>query len=395
MDLLRALSTVLVIFTIGCGSTVKKEGGEAASGESGSSKNWPKQMENMADGVKKLLPYLYDRDAFHNPKNKEEIRKDLQQFSSVAHHLNPETGKKFLGDDLLVEYSLTSLNDDLGRSVKAFENGQLEYSRSVAKASLAYCFQCHTAQQGKNSAAWDVDQLQNLNMAPIEKADLLVALRKFDKALTFMEGQLNSSDFAKNYAFDFEAMLRRYLALAIRVEKAPRRAFRELNKVLERKDLPKYIAEQADGWRNSLKKWNKEKKQPVKNADALFAQVEKRFKNAEAVQQFEKDHAGDVEYLRATALLHENLKLLKKPADQAHALYLLGRAYEVLNETGSWNLHENYYEACIDRAPKAEVAKSCYSRLEASLYMGYSGSSGTHLPNEERERLKRLKDKIQ
>ncbi|MGZ3722919.1 MAG: hypothetical protein ACXVA9_08325 [Bdellovibrionales bacterium] len=167
-----------------------------------------------------------------------------------------------------------------------------------------------------------------------------------------------------------------------------------MNKILDRRDAPRAVATQAEAWRDSLKKWKKEKVHVVKKPKDLFEQVENRFKNAEKLQQYEKDHSGDVEYLRATAMLHEDLKILKKPDDQANALYLLGRAYEVLDELGSWNLHETYYEACVEKAPKAEVAKRCYSRLEASLYMGYSGSSGTHLPAEERERLKRLKDKL-
>lgn len=351
-------------------------------------------MQNLAQDVKTLLPFLYDRDAFHDPKNRETIRKSLKQFSQAANHIKPEAGKKFIGDNLFLEHSLGSLSADLNRAVQSFDSGQYEYSRSVAKSSLNYCFQCHSVTQAGGAAPWDVDKLQSLNLAPLEKADLLVATRKYDKALTYMESQLNSPEFIKNYAFDFQSLLRRYMALIIRVENAPNRALTELNKILDRGDTPHYIAEQADGWRQSLKAWGKEKKPVVSSPKALFDQVEKRFKKAEGIQHFEKDHAGDVEYLRATAQLHEGMKILKTNADKAHALYLLGRAYEVLDELGSWNLHETYYEACIETDPKSPMAKRCYSRLEASLYMGYSGSSGTHLPNEERERLKRLKDKI-
>lgn len=384
----RLFIATAALLILSCKTAEKKEAVAPIDG------NWSGSMQNMAQDVKKLLPFLYDREAFHDPKNKETIAQALKQFAQVAKHIKPEMGKKILGDDLLIEYSLTSLTDDLNRAVHSFELGQLEYSRSVAKASLNYCFQCHSVTQVGSSAAWDLDKLQNLNLAPLEKADLLVATRKYDKALSYMESLLSSPDFSKNYAFDFESLLRRYLALIIRVENAPKRAYNELNKILEHKDTPHYIVEQADGWRQSLKAWQKEKKQPIKTPKALFEQVEKRFKKAESIQHYEKDHAGDVEYLRATALLHEGLKILKTPADKAHALYSLGRAYEVLDELGSWNLHETYYEACIEKDPKSEMAKRCYSRLEASLYMGYSGSSGTHLPTEERDRLKRLKDKL-
>ncbi|MBX3021203.1 MAG: hypothetical protein KF799_05945 [Bdellovibrionales bacterium] len=356
---------------------------------------WPKQMQNMAQDVKKLLPFLYDREAYRDPKNRDEIRSYLREFSQVAHHINPEKGKPFIGDDLLLEYSLSNLKDDLTRASKSFDAGQYEYSRLAAKASLSHCFQCHSVTQAGGKAGWDLEQVHNLGLQPLEKADLLVATRKYDKALAYMEGLLNSPEFLQNHAFDFESLLRRYLALIIRVENAPQRALKELDKILERGATPHYIAEQANGWRQSLTAWAKEKKQPIRNAKDLFAQVDSRFKKAAAIQHFEKDHAGDVEYLRATAALHEGMKLLKAPADQARALYMLGRAYEVLDELGSWNLHESYYEACALKDPKSSLAERCFGRLEASLYMGYSGSAGTNLPLEERARLKNLKDQMQ
>lgn len=359
-----------------------------------SSPTWPGQMQSMAQDVKNLLPFLYDKQSFSDPKNKELIRRSLKDFGQAAHQVKPQTGKPYLGDDLLIEYSLNNLKEDLNRALLTFDNGQYEYSRSVAKASMGHCFRCHSVGAPGASAAWDLEEIHNLNIAPIEKADLLVATRKFDKALSYMESTLNSPEFLKAYAFDFEAMLRRYLALIIRVENAPTRALTELDKILNRGDTPQYIAEQAKGWRQSLKAWASEKSRPPKNAADMLAQVEKRFKRAHAIQHFEKDHAGDVEYLRATSLLHQGMKLLKKPEDQARALFLLGNAYEVLDELGSWNLHETYYEACLFKLPKSQTAKNCYNRLEASLTMGYSGSAGTNLPPEEKERLRRLKEQI-
>jgi hypothetical protein len=389
---LKAKGLGVFLLCVSC-STSPKTDAPSGNADSGS---WSGNMQTLAQDVKDLLPYVYDREAFQDPKNHDIIDRHLKQFAQAARHIKPETGKQILGDDLLVEYSLASLSENLNRSVNSFEQGQLEYSRSVTKASLGYCFQCHSVTQPGKSALWNLDQLQNLKVAPLERADLLVATRKYDQALTYMESQLNSPDFIKSYAFDFEAMLRRYLALIIRVENAPHRAQRELNKILAQKDTPHYIVEQADGWRESLKTWGKEKKTAgLTNPKALFEAVDKHFKKAEGIQHYEKDHAGDVEYLRATAQLHEGLKYLKTPADQARALYDLGRAYEVLDELGSWNLHETYYEACIDKAPKTDVAKKCYSRLEARLYMGYSGSSGVHLPTEQRDRLKKLKEKIE
>ncbi len=357
--------------------------------------NWSGQMQNLAEDVKRLLPYLYNREAYRDPMNRAKIAASLKEFAATAEHVKPEMGQKILGDDLLVQSALSSLSEDLNRAVRSFNSGQFEYSRSVAKASLSYCFQCHSVTHPSTTARWDLDQLQTIKLPPVERADLLVAIRKYDKALEFMEEQLQSKDIFKTHAFDYESLLRRYLALVIRVENNPKRARLQLEKILKNGEVPHYIVEQVEGWMKSIDSWGAEPVVVIKSPKQLFELVDRRFKKASGIQHFEKDHAGDVEYLRITEDLHQGLKVLKTADDQARALFLLGRAYEVLDDLGAWNLHESYYEACIQKVPQAPLAKSCYNRLEASLYLGYSGSSGTHLPFEERERLKRLRNKVQ
>jgi hypothetical protein len=142
-----------------------------------------------------------------------------------------------------------------------------------------------------------------------------------------------------------------------------------------------------------LNEWVREEQRHKKAKDPIRL-ARQRIEKAMQIQQFPQDHAGDVEYLRATALLHQALKNHLNKSKEAETLYLLGRAYEVLDDLGSWNLHESYYEVCVRKAPRTAWAKSCFTRLEASIYQGYSGSSGTHLPAHERERLKELKQML-
>jgi len=355
---------------------------------------WSGPMQNMALDIKKLLPFLYDKEAYKDPRNHEQVLAYLRELAQAAHTVQPKAGKPFLGDDTLIEYSLNKLKEDLNRAAFSFHIGQKDFSRMTAKASLNHCFRCHSVTQAGGTVTWDID-VNSFKLAPLEKADLLVATRKTDAALEYMEQMLGSGEMQRNFAFDFESLLRRYLALMIRLESSPQRALAGLEKVLSQADTPHYIFEQGRGWQASLKSWAAEKKAPAYTTPRqLFKALEARFQKAESLQHYEKDHAGDVEYLRATAILHQGMKILKTPADQVRGLFLLGKAYEVLDELGSWNLHESYYEACLVKAPKTDMAKTCYNRLEASLYMGYSGTSGTHLPAEERVRLQKLKELI-
>jgi hypothetical protein len=378
-----ALALLMNLFS--CTNAAKKEQ---------SAETWTGEMQDLAMDVKALLPYLYDKEAFSAPDNRERVQHYLNHFANGVHQISPEMAKGLTAQDPLVQYSLDNLKGDLQRAANSYQQGHFDYSRSVTKASLNHCFSCHSVTDVGSSARWNLEDVTSLKLAPLEKADLLVATRKYDKALTYMEELINSEQFLKTRTFDFESLLRKYLALMIRIQADPKRALAEMDKVAANPNTPHYVLDQINGWRRSLKAWVQEKPVPRKRAGKTLELAKERFQKAKKLQQFEKDHAGDVEYLRATAILHDGLGGLKKPADQAQALFMLGNAYEVLDELGSWNLHETYYEYCVLKAPKSPPAKNCFQRLEDSVSMGYSGSAGVNIPPEERERLDKLRSML-
>src|SRR6202035_5513636 len=107
------------------------------------------------------------------------ISSDLKSFSEHAHKITPKMGDGILGDDPLVAFSLGSLEEDLKRASQAFELNQVEYARAVAKSSLNHCFRCHSVTQVGANNHWDLE-IDQLTLNPLEKADLLVATRKYD-----------------------------------------------------------------------------------------------------------------------------------------------------------------------------------------------------------------------
>lgn len=379
--LVSGLTGVLVLS--GCESKEKAKQKDVAG-------QWAGKMQGMAFDIKELVPYLYSRQAFNDPGNAPKIRMDLKKFASQAHAITPEMGKNYFGRDPMLAYSLESLQGDLSRASEAFDQGQTEYARGVAKAATTHCVSCHSITKEGQKAGWDLKEISGLQLSPLERVDLIIATRRYDEASKYLERLMGDKDFIQSAPFDFEAALRKYLSLMIRVEHNPTRSLKELNRVLEIKEIPFYVSEQARAWQVSLNEWEKSaKKKPKKD---LLAQARERIARGKQIQQFAKDHAGDIEYLRATDLLHDYLRDSKDSKGLADAYFLLGQAYEVLDELGHWNLHETYYESCISAVPKSDLAKTCYGRLEASIYAGFSGSSGVHIPSLERERLKKLKD---
>ncbi|NJM09967.1 MAG: hypothetical protein HC883_03500 [Bdellovibrionaceae bacterium] len=52
-----------------------------------------------------------------------------------------------------------------------------------------------------------------------------------------------------------------------------------------------------------------------------------------------------------------------------------------------------YYTACIEKVPHSGLAEQCFKAYEESITLGYSGSSGTHIPSAVRKHLNNLKEK--
>ncbi len=345
-------------------------------------------MQDIAGEVRDLIPFLYNSQAFQDPKNAPRIKLDLKKFAEKTHQITPEMSKAHFGQDPLQNFAIEGMKVDLSRALEAFEQGRTEYARNTAKAATVHCFSCHSVAKTGQMAAWDLSGFSNLELAPVEKVDLLVALRRFEEAEKYMEARLKDQNYLKDAPFDFETLLRKYFSLMIRIENNPNRPLKELDRILSENKMPVYVADQARGWRTSLREWSRSL--PPKKFD-LLEQSRARLKRGRELQQFPKDHTGDVEFLRATQMLHEYLRSQPGVEKRADAYLLLGQAYEVLDDLGYWNLHEVYYESCIKAVPKTDLAKQCYGRFEASVYFGFSGSSGTHIPAPDRERLRVLK----
>ncbi len=99
-----------------------------------------------------------------------------------------------------------------------------------------------------------------------------------------------------------------------------------------------------------------------------------------------------INYLRATAIGHEYFTRIKRDKVFPEMLYDMGMAYESLQDLGYWTLHEDYYTQCIKERPHSELADRCYNRLEQSIYLGYTGSAGTHIPPDINTQLRSLKE---
>jgi hypothetical protein len=293
-----------------------------------------------------------------------------------------------LGKDPLVRYSLANLRVNSDQAIRAFDEGHKEFARSALRESVGMCFNCHSTTQLGPQRSFDGSKLNQFRLTPTEKADFFVATRQFDKAINTLEGVLQSPVSFYDNPHEQVIALKKYLSLEVRVKQDPARAAKTVERFLAQQKLPYFLAMDAESWLKSLRSWTASKKVQ----EAPLAKAKALLKSAEKLQTTTGFQTGLVENLRATALLHEALRLTKDNKVRAEIYLLLGKSYDSLSDLGLWDLPEVYYEACVRITPKSDMAKRCYKSFERSVILGFSGSAGVFIPAEERARLSELRE---
>ncbi|NDD04385.1 MAG: hypothetical protein EB078_05730, partial [Proteobacteria bacterium] len=148
----------------------------------------------------------------------------------------------------------------------------------------------------------------------------------------------------------------------------------------------------ADQWKKDAQHWLEDGDAKKKmSPEELIQKAQKLIERASSLQTFPADENGDISYLRASNYLHAALDDNPGSKLRVEALYLLGVAYSALQDPTVWDLDRLYFESCIREAPQTDLAKKCYRRYSDKIYMGYTGSAGTFIPEDEVKRLEELR----
>jgi hypothetical protein len=227
------------------------------------------------------------------------------------------------------------------------------------------------------------------NLSAPEKARLQVALRQFDEALATWEDMFKTWP-KPSELFAMDA-LPEYLKVAIRVKGDAKRASTTLEQLAKRSDLPKFMSREVNAWKGSLKRLGPEVGKKGNELD----RAEKIIQNAKRTMEYPMDRTGLVDYIVASGLLNQymtdkNIKANKS----AEAYYLLGITESLIGRSTWLTQTDYYFEAAVRAAPKSKIALKAFDALEQQVLMEYSGSGGTHIPEDVRTNLEELRGMI-
>lgn len=337
---------------------------------------WVEGMQGMTRSLEDLLPYIYSRSRYADSKNKKYIQTKLMEMNYASSSLSRHVARGISGDDPLMRVSLENLKANIDRSLESFLVDNHEYSQQLLKASVSFCVSCHTrTETGRSFVVYENfgrpgSGLENVD--PMELAQAQIAMRQFQAARSELLGLLAES---KGNREVHEKALQVLLSLHVRSLNSLDQAVQDLKSVDRRslKSLP-------------LSLWEKDlaamQKKPVRYQPSQI------FQGMSQKPVSQETFVRDLAYSRD---LHNALNATETPRERAQILFSLGEIYKTHPSLSSWDLPEQYYEACILSHPHSDEARRCYFAFEQTLRKVYKLSPQLPLPDHEKNQLDRLR----
>jgi tetratricopeptide (TPR) repeat protein len=344
-------------------------------------------MRDAFQSLTDLLPLTSSRAAVKDPKNAAAIAQGLDTLAALRH--------AFPEDPKAQEPATAALSNLFARyaadTKRRYDAGELEAVGLRVRTLTSLCFTCHSRERAPADFADVQQRLDAMALAPLEKAQVLAATRQFDAALTAYRALLDAKPKNERALLDFARALQDTMAILVRVKDDAPATAALLDGLGKREDLPPFLRGTITAWRADVAAWQKERFDALKaTPEALYRRAQELVQKTTGARAFLSDERQDVSYLRASGYL--NLALAKNPKlkTRGEALALLGVCAGALKSPLLWDVDLLFFEACVRENPKTKLAKRCFQQLSDRVYLGYTGSSGTHIPEDELERLAEL-----
>lgn len=383
------IGIVLVLFSLSLGVFAKDY------------KNTKEAMNDIFNSFVNLLPYASNEMRFNDPKDEEYIKGNLANLLKAfqgAGHLKKISTPGF-------RPSYETLKEHLQQTYDNFEAKNKSFARIRLKATAEMCMSCHTQlPYGKKSSTF-----KNFNLVTrsdfsndYEYGDYLFLVRDYSRAIRYYEleitnrikknkelRQVHSSVKSSYIDYTIEKSLRRMMTIFTKIFYRPERALSFVEKYEGQSDMPDFLKEEMKEWGKDLKKWDKESfRGKIVNEKELSAFISKHLESLDDESETGKD---DVTLLIASGALYRYINIYEKSPQAPKVLYWLARIDHELEHSYFYSLSEVYLKNCVKKYPKSAYAPKCLEQYKNNLEFGFTGTSGTNIPDEEMKVYNELK----
>lgn len=373
------------LFTVvSCKSSPSKEANKTTIDNAAT---WKTDMHQLSDSLSNLLPLALDPVQFNNPSNQPQIEQEVLRLASFSHAIGQMKNKP--ASDPSLEFVAKEFNAEMTEAQRQLRLGNRSYARFLIRNATNYCVSCHT-QTNRGPQFQLVAGPYFSKMGPLERANYLFAVRSFDEGLKEYTTAMRGPDVALQPFAELESVTLKALAVAVRVKKDPKLADEIVGQILSSKWAPVYLQLSALHWKASLQDWKRHA-----NGKSLAEARTLLSRGWKAQMETPLSRAGIIEFLRASAIMHDLLDQSKPGKLYAETLYSAGLASEALRDLDLYALSGFYYESCIRQAPHTTTSRNCFVRLETVELVNYSAFDSMPIPAHVRQRLEELKSLAQ
>ncbi len=340
--------------------------------------NWNTSMINMKGYMQTLEPYIFNKRDFNDPSNREFLAKEIHRIAAEAQNVKHDP--VLLTKDPTVRFVATEFANELKNADENFKAGWSEYSRWQLAKVTSYCLECHTRKNEGVHFKSNETARPYLKTLPVpEQIEFMIAFRQFEPAFKLGVEKLKLDVQDEKQGFEADRIARLSLLISIQYMQNLEKAKKVVAIVNKNSSLPTYLKKEGRLWQKSIDQWDPN--------DRLSALPE--------IRAFLGHRKSEIDDMRAIPALLSLLTSGLNRDELGESLLLTGQTYESLNRISILSLHKNYYESCVRNAPKTKWAQICFKRLNDSVTLDYSGSSGTNIPSEIKKQMNELKNFIE
>lgn len=350
-------------------------------------------MNEIFSSFVNLLPYASNEMRFSDPKAQEYIKGDLANLLSAfqgAGHLKKISTPGF-------RPSYETLKEHLQQTYDNFTADNKSFARTRLKATAEMCMSCHTQlPYGKQSSSF-----KNFNLVTrkdfnndYEYGDYNFLVRDYTTAIRYYQNEIDSrieknkelrkihkSDNSTYIDFTIEKSLRRMVTVFTKIFYRPQKAENLLSRYTHNSEIPEFLREDVQDWVKELKIWQKDKfRGKLSSDDEVTTFIAKHL---ETLPDEVELGTSDVTLLIASGALYRYINIHPKSNKAPEILYWLSRIDHHLEHSYFYSLSEVYLKNCIKKYPLSDYAPKCLKQYKQNLEFGFTGTSGTEIPEEE------------
>ena len=349
-------------------------------------------MDGVYNSFVKVIPYVYA-----DEKNGGLFLKDSQQKTELLKNLTDISD--YFKSARHVEYfqrpgfrpSLETINHHMDDTIRAVKNDNIAFAQKRMKALTALCISCHSqlsenASQNAFGNAINKAKRETFD-SDFGYANYLFLVRRFSESATYFDSAIEVA-LKEGQEHELYSSLRKEISIHTKIDFDVKKSQAFIKKYQGDKRLPPLAQNMLTTWDKSLLKWGKFNPKKVKSIDQFI-------KTYLAPLETDKGQTAggdnDITLLVSSGVLSKYLIDHPKSSLAPEILYWLSIAERRLSNTYFFSLSDLYLKDCIKLYPKSRYAKKCYAEYAENIEFGYSGSSGTDIPAEEKQELERLK----